>query len=586
MELFKSMKKLLFKEQELALINIGDIIYIPDRSFYKDNDKVISLINYYKDKYLSLLSQKRTLISTELKFNNLQEDMIMNVDLLLHNIIDDNNYIYLAPEEIMIQMTKFKLYLLKINEMELEAISRLISLKELQKSNKISHRNKKCLNEEINNLSNSLMIFLAQKTAITKEIDTFLNMISINDNKIDNNLLKKRYDKVIFIATSINLNDTSSVNNIMGKIAFVEKQMEIYAYKNKEEIETLDLELETLNNIEKTNGNKEYLLNKIIFLEKKYLLFYEYGRNIISEEQMRNLYKVKFDILTSNIDIFRESPININDYGYSYYQTFIMNKIEKIVKGENLNIKETFKDNTKDAISIIINSFKNEYNEFDIDELLHNKLKLNLLLSFDKKDGFKEMLDNNTLLSTINIKDSNNFYEKRLLSEEHRYWDDKIPLKSYLSLISNDESSKEWSIYKLYKLLEEDILKSDVYELPEGIKHLDINLIPKDVLNKIREKAKEKILIMPSTLETINGNIFNNNYPKIILNDNLKIIDSDSFKKLDSEEITIPSAVQKISGNAFNKNKLKTIIFNDYKNSEILHNQDELINLLLPLILL
>ena len=576
MELIKSIKSIFIKEQNFSLISINDIIYIPDRSFYKDDIDTIKLIDNYKDKYLKLLSQKKTLTTKELKFNDLEKDLIMNIDLLLHNLITEDNYTLLAAEEIMIQMTKFKLYLSKINEMEKETITRLIALKELQTSKKISSRNKNCLLEEINSLSNSLVIFLTQKKALTKEIDNYLNMVILKYDGIDHELLKERYDKVLFIASSLNFNTISDNKTI--QIAYIEKELEIYAYKHKDEIKKIEKELLELENIKKTTTNKNHLLNRITNLEKKYLLFYEYGINIILEEQLKKLYKIKFDILTCDINYLRNSPLNINDYGYSYYQTIIMNKIEKIVKGENINFKETFKDNTKNAIKIIINSFKNEYNEFAIDELLDNKLNLNLLLSFDQANSFKEMLDDNYLLTTIDIEESTNFYEYKLLSEEHSYWADKVPLRSYLSLISSEESKTEWNIYELYKILENEYLNNIIYKIPEGIKYLNIDLIPKAILDEIRKKSKDKVLLMPSTLKTIKGNIFNDKYPNIILNEGLETIGISSLLNINLPYINIPSSVAEISKEAFNIKKLKTLNFDDYPNSKLLHNKEEFTN--------
>ncbi len=95
MGFINSIKKLFFKEKEVGIINIGDTIQIPDRSFYKDDIETINLMNKYKEKYLQLLSQKRTITTKEIKFDSLQEDMIMNVDLLFHNLITDDYFLNL-----------------------------------------------------------------------------------------------------------------------------------------------------------------------------------------------------------------------------------------------------------------------------------------------------------------------------------------------------------------------------------------------------------------------------------------------------------------------------------------------------------
>ena len=61
----KSLINKLFKttdELHTNIINLNDVIQIPDRDTYQDNLDIISLIDKYKEEYLSTLSAKRYLM--------------------------------------------------------------------------------------------------------------------------------------------------------------------------------------------------------------------------------------------------------------------------------------------------------------------------------------------------------------------------------------------------------------------------------------------------------------------------------------------------------------------------------------------
>lgn len=585
MNFINKLKSLFFNETQVGIINLGDIIQIPGRDYYKDDIEKINSIDSYKEQYLQLLSQKRTITTRELKFDNLQEDMIMNVDLLLHSIITDEHFLNLASEELMIQMAKLKMYLLEINKMEVETITRLIALKELEKGKGVPRRNKNCLTDEINNLSNSLVIFLGQKTAIQKEIDAYLRTISINNSEKDYDILFKRWENLWFISSSIL--EPSAVNRIddlITKIAIVERWLEIYAYKNKNEIKMLDSQLEELNNIEKTKDNKKDLLEKISYLEQRYLLFYEYGRNVIYEEQIQNLYKVKFDILTCDIDFLRESPIHKDDYGFSYYQDIIFSKIERILKGENASVKVSFQDDVIKAIEIIIDALKNADGEFDYELILKNKYMLNLVISFDEKFGFEEMLSNNTLYPLISYKNMNFFEDILYRNTGGIEWSYSIPLKSALSilpkeLIPDNEYADEKiyiAIYKLYEISKK-YENQNFYDLPSGIVTIDASKVYDKIVLKIMQESDNKILMFPDTLKSIEGNLFTGHHQNLSLNDGLEMIGLHAFKYYQGNSIVIPSSVRKISNDSFaGKEKYAYIEFDNYENSLLLKDKEAL----------
>lgn len=109
MNLIKWIKKKIFKEQEVGIINIGDIINIPGRDFYKDDESKIKLIDNYKDKYLEQLSIKKVITTLDLDSTNLKIDMVMIIDIILHSLINIDSIISLTQEELLIQKKKLML---------------------------------------------------------------------------------------------------------------------------------------------------------------------------------------------------------------------------------------------------------------------------------------------------------------------------------------------------------------------------------------------------------------------------------------------------------------------------------------------
>ena len=402
-------KKKIFKEENFTIVNISDTIKIPTRDFFKDDISKLNLIDNYKVKYLKVLSKKKLVTTLDLDSNNLKKDMVMVIDLLLHNIFLESDISSLAREELLIQKLKLKLYYDEINNMYTNAVTRLIALKELYAKRLVPRRNRMCLVEEINQLSNSLVIFLNQQSSIIKELKAYLALLDISNNDIDIPLLDYRYNKLLFISSNIiNNKDLDKLSNIESKIAYIETILEKYTYQNKDEISRLRVELEELFNIPKDRKIKNKLLEQVINLEKKFLMYYEYGTNLVTEEDINKIYQIKFDILVCDIDYLRKSPIDKNDYGFEYYKKIIFKKLETIILGKNDNFNKIIPIN--DKFEIFKNSFKDkDSGDYDLVSILFEKYKLNLLVCFDRENGFYEMLSDNILLWEMKDEDKTHF---------------------------------------------------------------------------------------------------------------------------------------------------------------------------------
>ena len=147
-----------------------------------------------------------------------------------------------------------------MNGLQTNTLTRLIALKELQKGRHVPRRNRMCLHEEINQLIASLVIFLRQQSAIIIEMKSYVEMININNSAIDLELLKLKYNKLIFISQGIINNDElDKFSNIEEKIAYIEIELEKYSYRNKSEIGLLNSKLEEIINTPKNKDNKNDL---------------------------------------------------------------------------------------------------------------------------------------------------------------------------------------------------------------------------------------------------------------------------------------------------------------------------------------
>ena len=580
----------------------------------------------------------------------------MNTELLVKNIfeIDFNN---LSKEELEIHSLKLYLYSNEIEDLKNKEIIRLISLQELKNEKKIPRINRLTIDDETNNLSLTLFNLLNQINAINIERNSILTNILANiewKNKIlqeryEEVLLQERYSQTFKLYNYISSNNIDIENN-KSKIAYMERELELYAYKNKDKISDLDKKLDLIDKEDKNISNREYLLNKLEKLEIEYEIFELFGKNIITEEQLYKLYKNKFYILKSDVN-FSFFYIE-RDNKYQYYYAIIQEKLEKIISGENEIIKYVFKDDYEETLKNIIELMQDDNKEYDITNILIKNYKLNVLLAFDKKDGYDHFLNELKMflpIFEVGKKYANpsyeniwNFYEKhnndRLISAltnkpysssgliislrdslEMSYVHKKNRLSESILNEFKEAYSKYLQLYKIYRKYNMD---ENYYKFPEGIVTLKKNsyseffIDPREgyeeeidiILDNLLTISKNKIIIMPSTLRKIEGNIFSGyNIKGLELNDGLEKIICDGinhqvggFTDLVSamngvtkdkstiyyrDEITyirIPASLKNIRFNDYDKKEIETIKFADYKNSIILNDKEKLCNALKP----
>ena len=585
MNIIDQFKKWFFKEENVGIINIGDILKIPGREYYQNDLSKLNQIDIYKEEYLNILSKRKLISTNQISFDNLEKEFLMHIDLILNLYLNnEEEIIEINPRNLFkkrINTLKLQLYLNEINNMENETIEKLIALEELQKGKRVPIVNRRLLNEKITSLKMILLSFNNQKVAISIEIKNYLMILKDNPiNYEDNNpYVIKKYQQIFDIAKQfINENmlyNIGSLNiNYHAKIALIEKELEIYVYLHKKDLEAIKKEIAVLKDITKTSANKEQLLNNILEIENKYYIFGEYGRGIITHDNLYELYKLKFNVLTCDINHLEKTPFKFfnSKTEFKCYEEIIAQKFENIILGKNKYINDIYADKANKSIKEIAFYLKGRNNY--IRGILEDKLRLALLLAFDKKNGLIEFFNQNMVF--INC-DSDAFKFTK-----------KIPLDTYLQIIEANETDESFylnqPLYKLYKLtmsLPQFSVDSDykTYYMLEGLTKINIPYIelkPKGLHGYINRKIRNNTVIFPSTLEEISGHVFDEKALKIILNRGLKKIGKHAFSNQKTEYLFLPSSVELIEEGALNYKSIKSLYFSDFENSKLLHDKSAL----------
>ena len=559
-------------------------IKIPTREELINNNEneKIALLDKYKKDYIEKLGSKLlfSIISSEKLINNYK----MNQEITLKHL-KDNKYNNVSDiigngnvkELLEVKLEFFKLFILTEQNTSLynEIILRIAALNEISEEELIIlPRKKRAILNEYDTLYTGLIVTTSSRYASIQ--DTEIYLIRMNEiNKYIKNitngeqkLLNERKELVIKIA-NIFIKDkldsvlNSNVNDI-GLIAYLEIELEKYLYEHKEEFTLLDTELNNIKRGELNKDNKEKLLKQIEELELKYLCFYKYNKynkNFITKEMFKELYEIKFNILTYDIDCFNESPIKKDDRGYRFYKLIITKKVSNIINGNNIHFNNNFVSNLdidKKNFAEVRNLFKKEF--LDINRVMFDIYRLKTLLSFDREDGFINMLYNYKV-NKNDIEKIKMFWPNDMI-EKYKYYflnengpitfQDNLHLTSILEIlriICNKKmiyGSSNSYIYGLYtKKMNKEY--SNSYKLPNEIKKIDFETLSKGAINRCNSFYCQSI-ILPISLNNIIG------VPKnscIVFQEGLEEIDYTLFSNIvrkGNVSVKIPSSVRRFSG--------------------------------------
>lgn len=562
--------KRLFKKKNynIGIIRFGDNIVIPGRDYFEDENK-IKLLELYKKHYIEELCKRKAVTTLNFNSNTLKQDMKMNIDLILRVLLDNEDFYLLAPEELIIQSLKLRMYYEEINALEEETILRLIALKEIEKSKKVPRHNRMALEEEINQLSIILEMYSYRKSAINIELKNYFDVLSTKDlEKQDTEIFKQRLDKLLFITDGIiDKKEIDKYEDIKIKIAILERLCERYAYRNRNEAEKIKNKLYHERGF-LYNFNMSYT---IIELEKKLLLFYEYGDETITKDDIKTLYNIKFENLTKSIIYDKKSPIKSSDYGLPFYKSIIADKIENIISLKNINFNLEFKENLTKSLSIFRRCITNELNTVDYEETLLDIFKLKLVLVFsenigDHNDNFLTLMKNTTFEMIKNI-----------YKDDSLKWKDDAKLINVFKLVSEFNPLYNHPWYELFSLnynldtLEEN-KPINGYYLPSGLRSIDFTSMYRDIYDKLKIKCNNTNVYLPEIMtEMYYGN---------------------KDVGCNCKGLYIHTFLEKLSDSQHNENsinffdyiylvdeiyrasicKIDKIIFVDFKNSKILQN--------------
>ena len=467
---------------------------------------------------------------------------------------------------------------------------------------------------------------IAMSNAINNN-NTMINLINIYDNLTDkvNNIeyREKLYNKKLEYFIKINkyclqnslqnidklqclLNDfcCDKEQEILFLIAKIDLDIDKFTYSNKNYlIQQFRNGLEELEIINITKENKYSLLNQIEKIELIINMLHEFitetereivipyfDKNLIYKNELRKLYEIKFNVLTTDINEFRYSPITSeNGYEYEIYKSIISDKIRKINNGKTVETKR-FKE--QGMFKKLINIFNKELFpslsiELKLETILSSGYLIGFIISFEKENGLDNFFKEYTL--------SKNYYKDWIKLYPNIILEDSLSLDCICTFVEYELETKEINkypnIYKLYKLIKEvenNNQENNIYKLPEGIKELNgywgqmtsynMSSYKYLILKIIREKAKDRKIIFPSSLRKITGDIFANtpldsyNIKDVVLNEGLEIIGPEVFDRQNIENVVIPPSVKEISDNSFYYSKIKDLEFTNFKESKLLYN--------------
>ena len=539
----------LFKKEKhnIGVIRFGDNLVIPGREYFKDEKDIILLENYKKH-YLEMLKNRAVVTTPYLNSKSLKEQMNMYIDLLLGLVMDNNNFCEYAPEELLVQIAKLKMYYDEMIVLKNEIILRLIALKEIKKEKRIPRHNKMALEEEINSLSVILEMFIYREASINIEIKNYFDVLTTRDlSEVDESLLNERLTRLLFLTKGI-VDKNKLYDDIKLNVALLEKECEMFAYTHKDEALRL---------------KESYDVND----ESKILLFYEYGKDIFDHDFVKEFYFYKFNLLVTDINnSCNESPINVKDYGFPFYEEIIADKINNLDTSYYFN--DMIEKNVVMMDVIVQLEEAREYLKikegiFDYEEILKNKYKLAFLVSLEKENGIKDYFNKNI----IDVKTDNewNKYNKYIDFVEFK---NKVHLSTLYELFATDKDK-----HTLYSIYEANRLENNLL-IPYGVKRINLNLLPHEYIKRIeKEVNSRKKYTFPNSLKSIRGamDYFGYDFSNLYFPDGLEEL-------MIGYNATIPSSVEIL--NRCYDNHIGYIKFRDFKNSKIVNDKKKFIKFL------
>lgn len=609
MKLIERIKKLIgIKPKEQPKILSRDIvgydtslIYIPQYKELTEEEKA-QVDRYIKETDTTKI-ENVILYGTDMnKYSKGITELLLNVAYRVTEENSTGRVNKLTTQEIlnlrinaMTATEEMKFYETALRNLEREATLRTVALEQIYKKEKGSFRTFGVFGkaERIRRQNTEARFEAAiermkiSKKIIEQQIQTVMNSRGSNDRlaqtvKIYKSLLKdvdtenqtrkileaKKQEllemiKVVAPEKVSNIKEDADEESKIKEIARLQGILEIYAYTHKEDINQLRQRIKELDAVEKTDKNRDELLNELSHIRVKYKVFGRY----IKDEDLENLYKVKFYVLMLDINKRKESPLKVisDKRELECYKKIVEEKIEQILKGTNPHLKKAFgEEQLENAISIIKQWIKGEQKTFQIEDILQDRTVLSLILAFDNPQGIEK-------ISIDKEKVDTNLYENIF------EWENQIPIKGIWELRKLEERpiTDEDKLYLiLYNMYEENRKKDNdrnktsdehlykrVSKIPDGIIRLEriVNWTQRNVVSTNLENSNK--IIFPYTLKSIGERAFYSEFDPfkqlldVEFNEGLEEIGYSAFYNCWNlgkyKTIELPSTLKEIGGSSF-----------------------------------
>ena len=567
LDLFKKQKTRFITKE---LISLSSLAQIPSLDYFKDNSQFLALINLKKQEYLETLIKEKVLTSNELKSDELHNKLKMIYSLIEQNTLGDELFEKVIFDEedkvkALVKIRKFAIYNEKINDLEEEIVSRIIALKEILKKTFLNKQKRISIINEINNLTNIFVILMNQKETLRLCLNNYglkcFDITKEKDLEKEDKLISKRkeelnaYQMQVFGKIIYQLND-------LKDMAKVEVALEDYVYNSKENAKKLKEELNNINSLE-----------EIEKLEKKYYLYYEFGKNLVTINELKELYTIKFKILTNGL-VGTIQPFilyrNIEKQELEVYKEIISQKINALLKGNNEYLKEIFKKDYPKALLEITKQLKSR-NEYNPESILRNRYQLNLLLATEVDNGISLFFTNYKIYATD--------YEELQIYRSVFDWEKEIPLETIFRLEKINKIKNRPLLYDLY-VKNNPVFKENYY-LFNGVKGIKsretYGWTTEYLLKAIKKEATGKNVIMPNSLKKYEFNLFKDTIIKgIIFPEGFAELNNEVLANNKLTYVSLPSTFTTIKGIVYGY--IDTIVFTNFRKSNILWNENSLNN--------
>ena len=516
----------LFKKKNYSTNIVNNILSkIP--SFKELTPEAQEYVSNLKEEYLTFYENEDNYISLDSELFN---EIKMYQDLAL-DIMHNDHFGNIASS--IIDSKKLVYYSHKITELNNTLKYKYIALCELRKAKKyltkhmglyVLGRRKinilKALDHQINIINNMLVISNQKITDYCA--CAIANYPKSPDEYQKIKLLKGRLDRVVsdyqdLFNESINLDKNLPIDDI---ITYVEILLNKFVYENKCLISKLKEQLDLIANSEIKDKNKQQeIIDNLMKIKNYYNIFYNYGRNLIDDKDIEDLYQIIFNVYTyfpldcSFSEYYNSLPPSKEK---STYTKIVKSKLEifklgksKIFETANIPKEELIKWADKNYFKFDRTYYYDQYQA-----VVNHCLKILLLM--DHEHGLEQFFES----TIVNLKN--------------------YDLIDILFTLSYDILDRDITKYSFYKLLFGMYLNIDS-PLQEQIYSLEDHIGPYNYYN-IYEVIDELEIFR----KIYKDKIFFNNLPEGIKYFNTKPFDSYIKNYCLNKTITLPNSVNKV----------------------------------------